>query len=389
MSFQTKSLQQKLDSKTGVKRILALDGGGVRGILTLGFLEKIESTLRTRYGKSDMVLSDYYDMMGGTSTGAIMATGLALGMEVKQIIQLYLDLGEVIFGKRSFSLIPRDWTGFRAIFKENYNSENLEKQLKNTFGEILLGDTQAIKCGLAINTKRADTYSLWTFANHPDGIYYNSNKDIKLWELCRASSAAPYYFKPKQLPIKTRSGKMVKSGFVDGGVSLANNPVFQLFLTATVSSFGFNWVSGENKLFMTSLGTGNGLLLEDPESLVNSRAVAWASKLPNLFMIDALEMNQIILQYLGKNYGPVDFIDNQFGKLEELKYLNEKLFSFTRHNVRLTAESLAQLGFQFSLDKVRSVAEMDHYENIPDLLAIGRKAAEQFTETHLPTSFDL
>lgn len=389
MGISFKNFEQKLDAATGPKRILALDGGGVRGILTLGFLEKIEGLLRKRYNKPDLVLSDYYDMMGGTSTGAIMATGLAMGMQVKQIIQLYLDLGEVIFGKRSFSFIPRDWTGFRAIFKENYNSENLEKQLQNTFGEIVLGDQNNLKCGLAINTKRADTYSLWTFANHPSGIYYKANKDIKLWELCRASSAAPYYFKPKQLPIKTRSGKAVKSGFVDGGVSLANNPVFQLFLTATVPSFGFNWVSGEDKLFMTSLGTGNGLLIEDPDSLVNSRAVAWASKLPNLFMIDALEMNQVILQYLGKNYGPSDFIDNQFGKLEELKYLKEKLFSFTRHNVRLTQESLSQLGFQFSVEKVRSVAEMDHYENIADLLAIGRKAAENFIEPHLPELFDL
>lgn len=389
MGITFKNFEQKLDSAHGPKRILALDGGGVRGILTLGFLEKIEDLLRKRYNKPDLVLSDYYDMMGGTSTGAIMATGLALGMEVKQIIQLYLDLGEVIFGKRSYSLIPRDWTGFRAIFKENYNSENLEKQLQNTFGEIVLGDQNKLKCGLAINTKRADTYSLWTFANHPNGIYYKANKDIKLWELCRASSAAPYYFKPKKLPIKTRTGKAVKSGFVDGGVSLANNPVFQLFLTATVPSFGFNWVSGEDKLFMTSLGTGNGLLIEDPENLVNSRAVAWASKLPNLFMIDALEMNQIVLQYFGKNHGPADFIDNQFGKLEELKFLKEKLFSFTRHNVRLTQDALSDLGFKFDLNKVRSIAEMDHYENIPDLLAIGRKASEQFTETNLPTSFDL
>lgn len=168
---------------------------------------KIESTLRTRYGKSDMVLSDYYDMMGGTSTGAIMATGLALGMEVKQIIQLYLDLGEVIFGKRSFSLIPRDWTGFRAIFKENYNSENLEKQLKNTFGEILLGDTQAIKCGLAINTKRADTYSLWTFANHPDGIYYNSNKDIKLWNCAELVLLHHIILNPNNFLSKRAAGK--------------------------------------------------------------------------------------------------------------------------------------------------------------------------------------
>ncbi len=389
MTFVRKSLQEKLNAGTNPKRILALDGGGVRGILTLGFLEKIESILRKRTQNEALVLSDYYDLIGGTSTGAIMATGFSLGMEVKQIIQLYLDLGKVIFGKRSYKLLPRDWTGLRAVFKENYSSENLENVLKNTFGYVTLGDTTAVKCGLAINTKRADTYSLWTFSNHPSGKYFEANKDLKLWQLCRASSAAPYYFKPMQLPIKTRDGKQLTTSFVDGGVSLANNPVFQLFLVATVPGFGFNWESNADRLLMNSLGTGNGLLIEDPKNLSESRAVGWASKLPNLFMVDAQELNQIFLQYLAKNCGPIDFIDSQFGNLNPLKNLSQPLFSFTRHNVRLTETNLKSMGFSYNTEKIISLAEMDHYENIPDLLEIGRKAAEQFTESHLPASFDI
>ena len=144
MSYHFKlKIFNKIRCRFRCQRILALDGGGVRGILPW-FLEKIETLLRKRYDKPDLVLSDYYDLMGGTSTGAIMATGLALGMEVKNHSVVF-RFGEVIFGKRSYSIIPRDWTGFRAIFKENYNSENLEKQLQSTFGEIVFGDTQAIK----------------------------------------------------------------------------------------------------------------------------------------------------------------------------------------------------------------------------------------------------
>jgi patatin-like phospholipase/acyl hydrolase len=69
----------------GPKRILSLDGGGVRGVLTLGFLKRIEDLLRTRHGRPDLTLADYFDLIGGTSTGAVIAAGLALGLDVASI----------------------------------------------------------------------------------------------------------------------------------------------------------------------------------------------------------------------------------------------------------------------------------------------------------------
>jgi patatin-like phospholipase/acyl hydrolase len=72
----------------GPKRILALDGGGVRGIISLAYLERLEAILRERFGP-DTVLADYFDLIGGASTGAIIATGLALGLPVKRLIATY------------------------------------------------------------------------------------------------------------------------------------------------------------------------------------------------------------------------------------------------------------------------------------------------------------
>ena len=68
----------------GRKRILALDGGGVRGILSLAYLERIEGFLRDRHGPNYRIC-DWYDLIGGTSTGSIIATGLALGMSVSEL----------------------------------------------------------------------------------------------------------------------------------------------------------------------------------------------------------------------------------------------------------------------------------------------------------------
>src|SRR6516165_1075454 len=67
------SKQQHLDRSTGPKRILALDGGGIRGILTLEYLSAIENILRTRSGRGDFLLCDYFDLIGGTSTGSTIA----------------------------------------------------------------------------------------------------------------------------------------------------------------------------------------------------------------------------------------------------------------------------------------------------------------------------
>src|SRR6187431_1106664 len=97
------TLAQHFDPTTGPKRILALDGGGIRGALTLGYLKKIETILREKEGNPNLLLSDYFDLIGGTSTGSIIATALAIGKSVDEIVKLYMDLGGKIFGEK------RDW----------------------------------------------------------------------------------------------------------------------------------------------------------------------------------------------------------------------------------------------------------------------------------------
>jgi predicted acylesterase/phospholipase RssA len=82
------------------KKLLALDGGGIRGALSLEFLRTLEQRLREHY-HDKLVLADYFDYIGGTSTGAIIAAGLALGKEVEELQAMYRDLGKKIFSKRS------------------------------------------------------------------------------------------------------------------------------------------------------------------------------------------------------------------------------------------------------------------------------------------------
>src|ERR1700761_9145563 len=92
------------DRPDGPKRILAIDGGGMRGALAVGILAKLEATLREKLGRPNLVLSDYFDLIGGTSTGAIIAAGLALGRSADDLAELYRRLGPRVFHGGGFRI---------------------------------------------------------------------------------------------------------------------------------------------------------------------------------------------------------------------------------------------------------------------------------------------
>ena len=87
---------QHLDPALSPKRILALDGGGIRGILTLQFLQAVETEIEARFGDKTR-LCDYFDLIGGTSTGSIIAAGLACGMTVDALQSVYRSIGASVF----------------------------------------------------------------------------------------------------------------------------------------------------------------------------------------------------------------------------------------------------------------------------------------------------
>jgi uncharacterized protein len=84
----TKSFKDKI-AQTGPRKLLALDGGGIRGVITLEVLAEIEKQIQAQLGRTDdFVLADYFDYIAGTSTGAIIGTCLALGMRVREVAKI-------------------------------------------------------------------------------------------------------------------------------------------------------------------------------------------------------------------------------------------------------------------------------------------------------------
>jgi uncharacterized protein len=383
------TLQQHLEPG-GAKRILALDGGGIRGALTLGYLQRIEDILREQSAnKESFRLCDYFDLIGGTSTGSIIAACLAIGMKVEEITKLYMQLGGKIFsGKyKWYNLFTLD-----ELIKAGYDEKPLEEELQAVFGDITLGSDK-IKTGLCVVTKRADTNSVWMLINHPKGKYYNSehgkNAEILLWKAVRASTAAPSYFIPQVIDV---GGGAPTAAFVDGGVSMANNPALHLLMVATLKGFPFHWEMGPDKLSLVSIGTGMGRVMQMAGDITDNHLLNWAKEIPEMFMQDASWHNQLLLQWMAKSPTAWE-IDGEIGKLEnDLIVVDNKdkrgLFSYLRYNVWLDQATLQQMmGREYSKEQVADLVEMSNADSRYELYEIGVKAAAtQIEKNHFAKS---
>jgi uncharacterized protein len=252
-----RTLFEHLSPDTGPKRILALDGGGVKGLLTLGMLKPLEQELRARaQGDPNFRLSDYYDLIGGTSTGAIIASGLALGLSVDQLIELYMRLGPEVFGRTA---------GDGVFLQSRFESKKLRRALASVLTTKTLGSDD-LRTGLAIHAKRIDTGSAWVISNHPLGAFYDPpaesgifpNRRYRLIDLVLASAAAPTFFDEIVIDIEfdEKRRPTQKGYFVDGAVSANNNPGLQLLMLALEPGYRFGWQAGADQLMMTSMGTG-------------------------------------------------------------------------------------------------------------------------------------
>ena len=367
------------------KRILALDGGGLRGILTLGYLERIEDILRKRHGDDeDFRLSHYFDLIAGTSTGAIIAACLAKGMAVREIQDLYKTLGGKVF-KSSIYRVPY------VIVR--YNAEELKGFLEEEFNNDKMEDS-SLQTGLLVVTKRLDTSSVWPITNNPKDAFYDDrsnegfipNKKYLLREVIRASTAAPIFFKPEKIEI-ARIGKEVKHGvFVDGGVSPNNNPSLLALQYVTLSGFGLKWLLDPDKLFLVSVGTGNTITGKSESGFPLRHAFYSLLSL----MDDCSESVETIMQWLS-NSPTAQQIDSAIGDLGVDLLAERPLLQYLRYNVLFKHEWLVNhLGMNIKNEQVETLNDMDEHENMELLAEIGVEAAKkQIKEDHFPSGFDL
>lgn len=371
---------------SGPKRILALDGGGLRGIFSLGILSHIEELLGERHGDAEgFRLCHYFDLIAGTSTGAIIAAGLAKGMRVQEIVDQYVTLGESVF--------ERGWFR-RGILRARYDDEKLSQQLQVVFGSETTLGSDALKTGLMIVTKRMDTGSPWPLGNNPGGQFFRapddedwiSNADYPLWQVVRASTAAPSYFDPERIKIsEAPRRKPVIGEFVDGGASPYNNPAVQALLYATLSGFKVNWPLGADRLLLVSVGTG----AADPSKAPARIAAENAVKSLLSLMDDCAAHMELLLQWMSDSPTARE-IDGEVGDLSQDILGPSPLLTYLRYNLALTPDAVTELNPALARNQIEGLSAMDDPGNLGPLKDLGERAAkDQVKQSHFADRFDL
>jgi uncharacterized protein len=373
---------QHFDPAHGPKRILALDGGGIRGVLTLEYLEIIEGKLRERHKDNTLLLCDYFDLIGGTSTGSIIAAGLACGMTVAELKTLYHGIGVKVFERDG------GWISglLKGIVSPKFPAGPLQAALDAKLGAETTLSSDRVKTGLMIMTKRLDTGSPWPLTNCPGGRYAMQDGALKLTQVVRASTAAPTYFEPEEIKISSHDGSVVDGVFVDGGVSPFNDPALQLLMLAALQGHGFKWRTGKDELLLISIGTGTYKEPFSPQKFAAGQGLAALKSL----MDDCARNNHGLLQWLTYCLTPW-IIDRAVGDMKLDSDAGPKLATYARYNALLDAKWLKdELNVDATPEKLAQISQMDNPANMDELAAIGRKAAEkQVSDSHFPSAFDL
>ncbi len=468
---------------TELKRILALDGGGIRGVFTLQILAKIEELFRKQHNQPDLVLADEFDLIAGTSTGAIISAFLSWNgpprfiegefdeeFTVRGLLDLIGGEGMIVprgkkeidslnqflneksstgplkkkFHKQNetgsgaslpqaaLELLQRDPSGLgpedtpalnRLLLEAIYPQKCPKKTRRQSVREIeklyikhspemfaaagwfkflkfkykpeaIAGffrerfaeqdgtpaslATAHLKTLLLIVMRNGSTGGSWPVTNNPKAKYnkptkadgtpnFDSNLNFPLWQLLRASTAAPTFFPPEEIDIGGESHL-----FMDGGMTPYNNPALIAALTAILPRYNICWPAKREELHVISVGTGlararmPGKAALDVNLLDHVRYIA-----PALIGSIAWEQDMLCRVLGDCLHGSV--LDSEIGALELPTLLSEReqKFTYARYDDPLDERH----------PKIKALPEgqfqLDNLELIPLLQELGKEYAEQ------------
>jgi hypothetical protein len=234
---------------------IAIDGGGIRGIIVTQALAILEETL----GKS---VHDIFRLVVGTSTGSIIATGIAAGMTAKSLNQLYIDLGKKVFPTTLRKLVF-------PLTRYRYPAEPIENSLDAYFGNLKMGDFWKTdpQTDLVITT-----YDLQTNKTLFIKPWKDEYADWQVTKAIRGSCTVPTYF------------PMVEGRYIDGGVGSYGNPCYVAAYELTEC---LNW--DPSKTTLISIGTGRDPYSYDPAKGPGFMPWEWISRIFGVFSQSAFD----------------------------------------------------------------------------------------------------
>jgi len=319
-------------------RILACDGGGVRGIIPAVVLEYIEDQIIEITKNPTARLSDFLDFGAGTSTGSIISAMVMTPNEkgrpeykMGEVVQAYFDLADVVFKKNFWRNLKTVW----GVFGPKYNTKNIDDELLKKFDHWKLEDL-LLPCaftGYDTNKRRPNIYT-----NRDDKEKYGSYfvKDI-----VRGSTSIPSIFKPAYF----RNGIDINT-IIDGGV-FANNPsmVAYVEVTKTEELLTKHKVINPTNMMFLSFGTGQGTLTPYPyRKVMRWGMLRWFFPILNILLQGVGDVTTYEMGKLFEAYNSQDnFIrinppivlgstDGQDGSEKNMKHLHQDAINYVNAN---------------------------------------------------------
>jgi patatin-like phospholipase/acyl hydrolase len=253
-------------------RILSIDGGGIRGIIPATILWYLEEELKQKTNNPDARLCDYFDLFAGASTGGILAcTYLAPDEQnparpkqtARESLDLYLKDGPQIF-KRSITRTVKSLGGW---WRQRYDAKTLELRLQEALGaETRMSDLLRPCMIPAYDVQQKQALFFKSHLAKQDKA-----QDFKAWEIARATSAAPTYFRPMQLQANNQ-----KLSLVDGALFARNPALWAMLEAKSLIPKPAKAEFAHNNILMVSIGTGDCNNNFSAQDLQNKGTIGWA-----------------------------------------------------------------------------------------------------------------
>ena len=361
------SLEERLSTQLP-KRILALGSAGVRAAITLGYLERLEQALGARYGDPDFRLSSYFDLIGAGGASAIIAAELARGRSVAEARHTFVNAVRAMLSSRSLLALA---SGAR------YRPNKTLAVLGESFGDMALASPQ-IETGLCVILTRLDTGEIYSLTNHP-ALASPDRGHLPLSAVLLSSLATPFVLPPVEL----RLGGDIGS-FTSGELSVGPDPALHLFLVATGPSFPFRWRTGQRRIFLTSIGTGNPPIVKRD---VGGGSISSVTSTVSSLVAGLKEQSELVLAALTHEdtSAPTAARPNA-----AVARSSSPILTYRRLDVELSAAALTAIGLPDLASQLDSLIRVDAESQLENLLEIGRRCGTRdIDEDFLSASFDV
>jgi uncharacterized protein len=291
-------------------KILSLDGGGIRGVLSATILKEIETTLKEK--KNGQKLHEYFDLIAGTSTGSILAAGIACQIDAQKLIDVYEKQGKDIFLESVRR--QRKWRWLSQIMGTSvlYPHERGEQGLAQVLKRNLIHEG---KCPTIADIKQPNLLILaydvlsrnttWFANDDPEEWYYKNNTE--LWKICTASASAPTFFPPYELPYN--SDECLPH--IDGGVA-ANNPELAAIAHALSMTRSDQGKTNIDEIAVLSIGTGRTTCPYTYSQIKKWGLLDWAKNIPNIFLDPSAENSNYISRRIFNSIGSQNYLRLDF-----------------------------------------------------------------------------